>query len=207
MNRKYYVYAYWRLDINEIFYIGKGYGKRWRELRKRNPHFNNILNKHKVAVTILKDNLTEEEAFYWEEKIIEVLVFEYGYSIDIPKNRGDKQPSHLVNMTWGGEGASGHNSREGKTEEELREHDRKLSINHSNVSGRNHPQKRAVICLTTKRLFATQQEGENFYNCKNINKCCKNVRKHAGRLKDGTRLKWKYINWNHGKYLKFKEVI
>ena len=29
---KYYVYIYWRLDINEPFYIGKGKNNRWKVL-------------------------------------------------------------------------------------------------------------------------------------------------------------------------------
>ena len=115
----YYVYIYWRLDTNEPFYVGKGKGRRWKRL-KRNKHFNRIIDKYPIAVTIEKDNLNEQEAFYLEEKIIEILVFEYGFSIDIPKNRSvDEKLSHLTNMSWGGEGASGHNSFEGKTKEEL----------------------------------------------------------------------------------------
>lgn len=105
----YYVYIYWRLDINEPFYVGKGHGDRWKRLNKRNDHFKKIDNKTKIMVEIIKENLTENEAFYWEEKIIETLVFEYGYSIDISNNRSKEFGSHLVNASWGGEGNSGIN--------------------------------------------------------------------------------------------------
>ena len=72
---KFYVYIYWRLDTNNPFYIGKGCDYRWKRLdRNYNQHFINIINKHPIAVEIVKDNLTEEQAFYWEEKIIEILV-------------------------------------------------------------------------------------------------------------------------------------
>lgn len=104
----YYVYIYWRLDINEPFYIGKGHGKRWKVLKRENTNFNRIVNKYPIAVEIIKDNLTEQEAFYWEEKIINTLVFEYGYSINIKNNRSINKYRHLVNMTWGGEGNSGY---------------------------------------------------------------------------------------------------
>ena len=83
----YYIYIYWRLDTNEPFYVGKGCKNRWRDFRKRSKNFNNIINKFPFTVVIEKDNLTESEAFYWEEKIIEELVFEYGFSIDIICNR------------------------------------------------------------------------------------------------------------------------
>lgn len=127
MNNDYYVYIYWRLDTNEPFYVGKGKGRRWKRLN-RNKHFNRIINKYPVSVTIEKDNLTENEAFYWEEKIIEKLVFEYGFSIDIPRNRSiDETLFHLVNMSWGGEGSSGHNSFENKTKEELNLIKKKIS--------------------------------------------------------------------------------
>lgn len=84
--RDYYIYIYYRLDTNEPFYIGKGRKGRWKRLNRENTHFNNIVNKHDVAVEIIKYNLTEEEAFYWEEEIIRILVFEYGYSIEIINN-------------------------------------------------------------------------------------------------------------------------
>ena len=67
MNNDYYVYIYWRLDTNEPLYVGKGKGRRWKRLN-RNKHFNRIINKYPVSVTIEKDNLTENEAFYWEER-------------------------------------------------------------------------------------------------------------------------------------------
>lgn len=117
--KKYYIYIYYRLDINEPFYIGKGKDRRWKDIWKRNKHFKNIANKHSIICEIVKDNLTESEAFYWEEEIIRILVFEYGYSIDIPNNRSSEKGRHLVNQTWGGEGCSGHNPYENKTDEEL----------------------------------------------------------------------------------------
>ena len=103
----YYVYIYWRLDTNEPFYVGKGKERRWKDLCRKNPHFKNIIDKYPTIVTIEKDNLTEQEAFYWEEKIIEELVFEYGFSINIKGNNSNNHYCHLVNRTWGGEGNSG----------------------------------------------------------------------------------------------------
>ena len=58
----FYVYVYWRLDINEIFYVGKGRGDRWRRLNKRNEHFKRIINKCDVACEILFKDLSEVKA-------------------------------------------------------------------------------------------------------------------------------------------------
>lgn len=117
VNNDYYVYIYWRLDINEPFYIGKGRKNRWKKLDNRNRYFDRMSNKYPIAVTIEKENLTEEQAHGVECWLINELVFEYGYSIDIPKNRSKEKERHLVNMTWGGEGTSGLNSWENTTEE------------------------------------------------------------------------------------------
>lgn len=130
MTNDYYVYIYYRLDTNEPFYVGKGKGDRWKRLdREHNKHFMRIINKISIAVVIEKVNLTEDEAFYWEEEIIKQLVFEYGFSIDIPNNRSNDHYCHLVNKTWGGEGASGHNSWENMTKEEKNERSEKMSKN------------------------------------------------------------------------------
>lgn len=105
----YYVYIYYRLDTNEPFYVGKGKGRRWRRIdgKQRGKHFKNIANKYFVVCEIFKDNLTEEEAHGIECFLIDELVFEYGFSIDIPNNRSVEKGCHLVNTTWGGEGCSG----------------------------------------------------------------------------------------------------
>lgn len=114
MENNYYVYIYYRLDTNEPFYVGKGKDNRCTDFHSRNDWFMNIVDKHRVAVVVEKDNLTQSEAFYWEEEIIRILVFEYGYSINIKGNyyEDDKSFCHLVNATWGGEGSSGYHHTE-----------------------------------------------------------------------------------------------
>ena len=81
-NREFYVYAHIRLDRMETFYIGKGKGNRAYEL-ERNEHHDNISNMCGHAVLIIKDNLTENEAYWLERYIIEYCVFELGYGSDI----------------------------------------------------------------------------------------------------------------------------
>lgn len=105
----FYVYVYWRLDTNEIFYVGKGRNDRWKRLNKRNEHFKKIINKCDIVCEILFMNLSEDIAHGIECYLINELVFNYGYSIDIPNNRSKEHGCHLVNATWGGEGIAGVN--------------------------------------------------------------------------------------------------
>ena len=235
MTKEYYVYTYWRLDINEPFYVGKGKSKRWKRLYNRNKHFTNIVNKYPTIVVIEKDNLTEEEALYWEEEIIRQLVFDYGFSIDIPNNRDESHYCHLVNQTWGGEGTSGHNSYEDKTKEEMDEIKRKIrktkigvrrseetrkriSKNHADMKGKNNPMygvcgrhapsSRMVICITTKKIFNTVKEGSEFYKCDSsgIIKCCRGKKKSCGKLSNGVKLVWRYLIWKHNKRYRIKQL-
>lgn len=282
----YYVYLYWRLDTMEVFYVGKGHRNRWKRLDRKNNHFMNIIYKHPIAVTIEKDNLTEQEAFYWEEKIIEILVFEYGYSINIHGNDLNNRQQHLANCTWGGEGCSGYkhtkesrdkiNNREYKQKGDAYNSKRVVCLNtkeifeciedakdkyHASEIGRvckgermtsgkledgtrlnwmyyddylnisdekitniisennkkykekqrglkNHSSK-SVICLTTKRIFFNIREGGEFYNIKNfcgISKCCKGIQNYCGKLPNGTKLVWKYLNWKHNKKYRIKKI-
>ena len=124
----YYVYIYYRLDINEPFYVGMGHNNRWKDLKKynRNKHFMRIANKHPIVCDIVIDNLTEEQAHDIECWLINELVFEYGYSIDIPNNRSAEKGTHLVNCTWGGEGTSGMNPYEMVDEKKREEWKRKI---------------------------------------------------------------------------------
>jgi hypothetical protein len=56
-----------------------------------------------------------------------------------------------------------------------------------------------VICVTTGKKFDYINEANDFYNIKAgaIMRCCKGIRKSAGRLEDGTPLIWSYINKNN----------
>lgn len=93
MNYDYYVYEWIRLDTNEPFYVGKGRGDRWKSMnRGENKHFYNIINFTDVAVNILNDNLTEDEAFDLESYYIWFYRDIIGYD--------------LCNLTDGGEGYS-----------------------------------------------------------------------------------------------------
>ena len=51
-----------------------------------------------------------------------------------------------------------------------------------------------VICLTTMKVFDSITNAGRFYNVdkSQISACCKGKLKSAGKLSDGTKLKWQY---------------
>lgn len=66
----FYVYEWYIVDTDEVFYVGKGTGKRVSELHNRSKYFKSVYNKYKCAVRIVKDSLTNEEACEEEIKRI-----------------------------------------------------------------------------------------------------------------------------------------
>lgn len=52
-----------------------------------------------------------------------------------------------------------------------------------------------LFCITTKKEFNRLKDAKRYANLKSgngINLCCKGKQEYAGKLKDGTKLKWKY---------------
>ena len=194
MENNYYVYKWIRLDNNTIFYIGKGHENRYKKLSDRNKHFKNIYNSVETKVEIIKENLTEQEALDLEVEIIHYLVFEEDYGIDIDGYRKYGNTKHLANATWGGEGISGYKHTE---ESRQKMSEAKQGENHPMYgrTGENHPNAKAVICITTNAVFTTAKEGGEYYNCNhsNIIQCCKGKGyKSAGKYQ-GQKLVWRYI--------------
>ena len=92
--RVFYVYAWYIKDTNEIFYIGKGKGKRYKTVTKRNKFFRDMYNTHNCDVKILLNELTEKEAFELEREFI----------LYIRENTDYR----LTNQSDGGEGNAGY---------------------------------------------------------------------------------------------------
>jgi len=86
---RFYVYAHRRHDTGDVFYVGKGTGKRAWVKSGRNSLWSRTAKKHGFDVEIIHRYLTEQEAFALEREEIERLC-------------------PTCNFTDGGEGISGY---------------------------------------------------------------------------------------------------
>lgn len=96
----FYVYTWTRPDTGDVFYVGKGRGRRDVELKYSNARFMRIVSKLRrgglePVVSRVSEGMTEQEAFRLEVSEIA----RYG--------RQDKHSGTLVNLTDGGEGQTG----------------------------------------------------------------------------------------------------
>ena len=93
--RDFYVYAHKRATTGEIFYIGKGNGRRAYDKQMRNRYWHHIVNKNGYTVEIVQDGLQEFAALELERDLIAL------------HGRKDCKLGPLVNGTEGGDGGSG----------------------------------------------------------------------------------------------------
>lgn len=92
VHNDYYVYLHRRGDNNEVFYVGKGRGKRSTTTSGRNKWWKNVYNKHGFTVEHVETGMCEEDAFSLEVELIKFY----------------RENNHvLCNLSSGGEGASG----------------------------------------------------------------------------------------------------
>jgi len=73
VKRGYYVYFHKNKSTGEVFYIGKGSGDRAWDKTRRNKLWRSEVEKLSDGwdIEIIKRNLSENEAFYYEEKFIQ----------------------------------------------------------------------------------------------------------------------------------------
>lgn len=88
----YYTYGHYKADSKQLFYIGKGNGRRAHEKDSRSDYWRNIVNKHGYTVEIFAEWKSEEDAFIHEKFLIDCF----------------RDLTNLCNLTDGGEGCSGY---------------------------------------------------------------------------------------------------
>lgn len=69
----FYVYEWYVKDTNEIFYVGKGCGKRHKVTRDRNSQFTKMINQYDCDSRIIKEFQNEKDAFDYEKQRIDEL--------------------------------------------------------------------------------------------------------------------------------------
>ena len=204
--------------------------------REKNNHFNNIVKSIPVAVNILHDNLDEQTAFGLEIYYIwlyrDIIGYEsmcnindggegcalcgensYWYGKKRPEMSGEnnpmngkKRPEHSERMSGKNHPMYGKDWREGKTEEELLEHDRKISEAMKGENnpmygvhryGKNSPHVKSVIAIINDKIFGAfdyAKQGAELFGCNysNIIQCCKGKIKSCGKY-NSQKIIWKYI--------------
>lgn len=63
MKKEYYIYEWFNIDTNVVFYVGKGKGIRKDIISGRNKYFTNYYKKYNCKNRIVIEDLTEQEAF------------------------------------------------------------------------------------------------------------------------------------------------
>ncbi len=92
----FYVYLHRKKTTGEVFYVGKGKGRRAWQHSDRSDYWKKVANKHGYLVELFQNNIQEWYAFELEKELIAY----YG--------RENLNEGTLVNFTDGGEGVSGY---------------------------------------------------------------------------------------------------
>lgn len=197
LENKFYVYKHVRLDTEEVFYIGKGHGRRARRNQGRSKHWHNIVNKHGYRIEFVDTNLSEAKAFELEMFYINFI------------GRRDLGTGTLINKTDGGEGNSGRivsiehkkylsNLMKGKKHpmygtKRSKETRRKI---HEAVSGDNNKNLKPVVNQFGE-TFVSIGEAQKYCNLKSgsgISSCLNGIYEWSGKHPiTREKLKWKYL--------------
>lgn len=168
-DRRFYVYEWYNIDTDSPFYVGKGTENRYKETKGRNSYFLNYINKYQVGQRIIKDNLTQQEAFDMQKNTIKKY-----------KQMGIK----LTNLTDGGQGCSGrqvddsyrlkyhymclgqNNPNYGhKWTQQMKDHLSQIAKNRNNKN-ENNPNSKKVMCVETQEIFDTVKDAAQICDVK-----------------------------------------
>jgi hypothetical protein len=186
--KDFYVYLHRKATTGEVFYVGKGYGRRaWSN--QRSQHWHLAVKKHGFTVQIIESGLQEWYSFELERELIAF----YGRDI-------------LCNMTDGGDGISGftHGARARQLVSQARkgkplskEHRAKLSLAkigtskpdqvRSKTSATKRKKSKKILCVENGLIFEAgvcaqkwlQANGAKVGARSAVYDCCKGNRKTA----------------------------
>jgi len=140
--KQFYVYEWFKIETNEVFYVGKGTGMRRFSMNKRNKYFLRIVNKYPCSVRIYKFCASEKEAWELEmERIAEL------------KTIGQAK----TNIHVGGSGGDVFSHKSEEEKNQLREKMSKLT------KGENNPRFGVKLTEETRKKIAESKQ-----RCKHI---------------------------------------
>jgi hypothetical protein len=157
----YYIYLHIRKDNLKPFYIGKGKDRRAYSKKSRNNYWQNIVKKHDYKIIFLEENLSENEANIKENYWITLF------------GRKNLNNGLLVNLTNGGEGASGRPMNNKTKEILLKCNTGRTTSNkqkeivgnmYKGKFGSDHNRSKKVICLETGLEYGSMSEASRKLN-------------------------------------------
>lgn len=197
---KYYLYRHIRLDKKEVFYIGIGTKSkregsyayvRAKEIKRRNPHWINIINKTEHTIEVILESNDYEFVLQKEIEFIKL----YG--------RKDLAEGSLANKDDGGKGSKNHI----KSPEQIRKHkDKMLGKKHSIetlIKMKSNRVTRKVYEYDLNGNFIKEwisgaEAGEYYFNNRNNN----NINYAANNAHRCGNSYWSYVKYET---FKFKE--
>ena len=122
------------------------------------------------------------------------------HKIDDFEHRSDNRVENLEWCTY--EYNNNYGSRNEKLSRAMKgrpfteEHKNNLKGRRDSITLSKNPRARRVRCITTGKEFDCIKEAAEFYGIerRSISSCCRGKIKSCGKLKDGTKLVWEYLN-------------
>ena len=192
--------------------------KRWRNGNGyKGQYFYNAIKEYgwdNIQHIIIARKLSKEDAEWLEAQLININKTydnNFGYNIAL---QGTTRPSYTMSddiktkISDAQKGNKNHFYGKTHTEETKRKMSKGVKNSNRKNFNNNKDKNKSIICLTTKRIFLSFKEAAAYYDIDytKISHCCKGRYKTTS-LPDGTKTKWKYINYRHHMYYRKKQSI